>query len=200
MVLPRVLISSIVRRLAWATAVASAAVGVGIAALAWHGRSDADLWHAVTPSWWAFGFASPRSARVGWWRRADYDPPLGPRRWRVGRFAADYHPLTPREERDDLLIEIRYARGYHHWLGFGYLYCDAASRNSPYRSFVEAWAPTWAVLTVTMSPSLVFVTAAVVRRRRAAQAGQFGRCRGCGDDLRATPDRCPECGVAAVQP
>ena len=44
--------------------------------------------------------------------------------------------------------------------------------------------------------SLAFVSlyvARVVKQRRWARAHQL--CRNCGYDLRATPDRCPECGL-----
>jgi hypothetical protein len=56
-------------------------------------------------------------------------------------------------------------------------------------------SPHWLNASVTGGwPALALVTA--VRRRLRFPAGH---CQSCGYDLRATPERCPECGAAATR-
>jgi hypothetical protein len=54
----------------------------------------------------------------------------------------------------------------------------------------------WPLLLSLVVPSLCLVL--LVKKRRTARNRQF--CRDCGYDLRATPDRCPECGLVAAAP
>jgi len=54
--------------------------------------------------------------------------------------------------------------------------------------------PHWFWLALAGIAPTVWLRAAIRRRRRT----HAGLCRSCGYDLRATPDRCPECGRRAA--
>ncbi len=54
-------------------------------------------------------------------------------------------------------------------------------------------APFWLLTAVTAALPMVWTT----RRLRARRAWTAGCCPSCGYDLRASPERCPECGTIA---
>ena len=57
-------------------------------------------------------------------------------------------------------------------------------------------APVWPVPLVLALPPAVWLHRRAVRRASA----RAGLCLACGYDLRATPDRCPECGTVPLNP
>ena len=56
-----------------------------------------------------------------------------------------------------------------------------------------AYAPFWAAVASTIAFGVTRLLPLLLRRRRVP-----GVCCGCGYDMRATPDRCPECGLASA--
>jgi len=59
-----------------------------------------------------------------------------------------------------------------------------------------AAAPHWVPMVAFALPPLLWLR----RTRRLRRSRVRGRCAQCGYDLRATPDRCPECGTAPKIP
>jgi hypothetical protein len=53
------------------------------------------------------------------------------------------------------------------------------------------WLPIWVIFAAGCPLPLSYAVKALCRQRRA----RLNHCRRCGYDLRATPDRCPECGM-----
>jgi hypothetical protein len=74
---------------------------------------------------------------------------------------------------------------YPRWLGFGWLV------GTDRRSFLLV-VPNW--FAATMASAAAWL--ALRKARRHWRARRLGCCPRCGYDLRATPDRCPECGAA----
>lgn len=57
------------------------------------------------------------------------------------------------------------------------------------------WLSTMLIVQVLILLSVIGYT--FLHRRQQRMVRQEGMCRSCGYDLRATPDRCPECGTLA---
>lgn len=70
------------------------------------------------------------------------------------------------------------------------------SSNLPSVSFVTIMVPLWVIAVAFALPTAVHI---VLSKFRVVPAGAMP-CTSCGYDLRASPDRCPECGSANNAP
>jgi hypothetical protein len=90
--------------------------------------------------------------------------------------------------------------GGENWLGFAIWESTGAKFNGSVqlKSFAQRHTtvnlPFWFPLIVSAVLPAVWARTHLQRRKLA----QMGCCKVCGYDLRATPERCPECGAAGV--
>ena len=102
-------------------------------------------------------------------------------------------PMPPGHDRATLTT-----RGCNEW-GFGFYLSETVGPPRGYwrfggRRLWIVWVPFWLPVLLAALPPAWYSGATIRRRRR----GRAGLCAACGYDLRATPDRCPECGARAA--
>jgi hypothetical protein len=95
--------------------------------------------------------------------------------------------IRVRERTDDVRWPLAYDELFdRHAFGFGYAAGKLTSTGPAYGFAVPYWLPAGLLAMATW------------RAWRGGRRSARGVCRVCGYDLRATPDRCPECGAEAT--
>ncbi len=178
--------------LKWAmriVAVGGALLALAVGTAAWMHRTQGRDWFVVTPAICSYTHISPQYATVWGWLRREQDPDeelFAVRKF--GRFGAE---SVPDDSNGTFSYMINAAAFFKQWRGFGYLHGSKGATATP--SFTAMWCPTWAVIGFLLLPMGLWAGIGWRQRRRAAA----GHCVNCGYDLRATPEKCPECGSAA---
>jgi hypothetical protein len=115
----------------------------------------------------------------------------------AGRMAEEYRRHTSRAldvHRHNLSPPYMMpAGGWWVRRGFSHSHFGAPQTPTIYNEQSQFAAPHWALV----AAAGLLPAAYAVHRWRARRMGRPGVCAKCGYDLRATPDKCPECGTPA---
>lgn len=117
------------------------------------------------------------------------DPPPGLRQRLARHDGVEWETLVPLKP----WVPPEPARRSHR-LGFVYQKRSAQSFAAPTTAATTLSAPFWALVIPPALPPAVWLVRRIRGRRRTGR----GLCATCGYDLRASPERCPECGTASA--
>jgi hypothetical protein len=111
----------------------------------------------------------------------------------------------PRYERDTARPPVNYLMMlggdsgdvYFDWEWRGFAWHQKQSPRGALHA--EGFVPFWSLVAATALLPLGWTASRIRSRRHRRRQKNAGICLACGYDLRATPDRCPECGVAVTE-
>jgi hypothetical protein len=153
-----------------------------------------DLVHLRTPGRWTYFWVGRTHVSFGSWPRGEHD--FSPRNEPNPEALLEGDAVLFRVIRVDWdrmkelhSISALNSRSSLHFAGF---WLNQGASSIP--SLVEIVIPHWMLLVLLLVAPVGWLIGRVKRRRRV----QEGCCRQCGYDLRATPDRCPECGTSVA--
>ena len=162
----------------------SVAAGIGISFLAWSNRARVAVWDVYANAR-SYSFSiSPRRIVLATTGRKPGEQvhftefPV----WGIGSAVVF---IT---DRSTVEIDNRVLQGITE-SDYGWIHCGVSYSSGFWgRDVRELSFPTWYAVVALLVPSLFLIVKHRFRRHRP------GHCVHCGYDLRATPDRCPECG------
>jgi hypothetical protein len=144
----------------------------------------------VGNTWRAVSVVTGKSGIYVSWQRFDFQQPGNALRYakNLKRVSGFSHITSPPQTNP-------YAGSFWNRIGFGFRLEKVGwteGSGGPYRyDFDHTHVPYWALL-AGFGGSAIWGFVLWHRRKRRLGAGY---CENCGYDLRATPDRCPECGT-----
>lgn len=181
------------RRSAWSATWLLAAAGVLLAVTAWRNRAAVEELVMYAGRTVAFAKVTPDHVGVGARPVTTYEPDGMRVRWRTDRITVTSASMSRAAAATADADDFDEARWSFRAAGFRLVSGDR-NRQSHLPWFRKADVPTWFAVPVLLAP-LGVLTIGRRRRRRCVRAGG---CPCCGYDVRATPDRCPECGAVPV--